>query len=79
MTYRNDNFLLGNEVFDVELFGFSGDFCPPFVAVLSLYFVDIFANNIQQHLFAGQYRFVALYLFGKVGIFFGELFHLQAC
>ncbi|MBA7696729.1 hypothetical protein ES703_105380 [subsurface metagenome] len=79
MTYRNDNLLFGDKVLDVELLDLTCNFCSPFVAVLFLYFVDIFANDIEQGLLAGQYCFVTLNLLGEVGIFFRELFYLQPC
>ncbi len=78
VTYRDDNFLLGDQVFIGEHLGGSGDFCPPGVTELFLYFINVFPDDVQQDLIAGQYRLIAFYLLDQVSVFFSELFHLQA-
>ena len=78
MTYRDDDFLFGDQVFIGKQLGGGGYFCPPGITVLFLYFMNIFPDDIQQNLVAGQYRLIAFYLLDQVSVLFSEFFHFQA-
>ncbi len=78
MADGNYHVFVGDEVLDIDLFDGGGYLCSSVVAVFFLYLVDVLADDIEQHIFAGKYRLIALDFFDQFGVFFGEFFDLQA-